>query len=97
MFLQIAQFEEVGSSPVPPIRRSPEVSSGNEVGSLNPTLPPLYTGLPGEPMGFQRIMMMVLVMAMMSTVIISRATSNDDVADDIQSFKATVITTTVSV
>ncbi|XP_031427646.1 collagen alpha-1(XXVI) chain [Clupea harengus] len=44
---KIAQFEEVGSSPVPPIRRSPEVSSGNEVGSLNPTLPPLYTGLPG--------------------------------------------------
>lgn len=40
-------LEEQGPSLERPVSRSPEVSSGNEVGSLNPTLLPLNRGLPG--------------------------------------------------
>lgn len=47
-FLQFFLLEEQGPSLERPVSRSPEVSSGNEVGSLNPTLLPLNRGLPGE-------------------------------------------------
>ncbi|XP_041949152.1 collagen alpha-1(XXVI) chain [Alosa sapidissima] len=44
---KVSLLGELGPSSTPPLRRTPEVSSGNEVGSLHPTLLPLYRPLPG--------------------------------------------------
>ncbi|XP_062391687.1 collagen alpha-1(XXVI) chain [Sardina pilchardus] len=44
---KVSLLGELGPSSTPPLRRSPEASSGNEVGSLHPTLLPLYRPLTG--------------------------------------------------